>query len=68
MNHPVYYLKTMSDDDEINEVMDLLRDRLFGIVVTTSDYHPRGPGFDSWLHPINISGSIGSGMGSTQPR
>ena len=43
-------------------------DRLFGIVVSTSDCHPRGPGFDSRLYPRNFSGSIGSGMGSTQPR
>ena len=41
---------------------------LFGIVVSTSDCHPRGPGFDSRLHPRNFSGSIGSGTGSTQPR
>ena len=43
-------------------------DRLFGIVVSTSDCHPRGPGFDSRLYPRNFSGSIGSRMGSTQPR
>ena len=43
-------------------------DRLFGIVVSTSDCHPRGPVFDSRLHPRNFSGSIGSGTGSTQPR
>ena len=42
--------------------------RLFGIVVSTSDCHPRGPGFDSRLYPRNFSGSIGSGTGSTQPR
>ena len=41
---------------------------LFGIVVSMSDYHPRGPGFDSRLYPTNYSGSIGSGTGSTQPR
>ena len=46
----------------------LLQDRLFGIVVNTSDCHPRGPGFDSWLYPRNFSGSIGSGTGSTQSR
>ena len=44
------------------------RDHLFGIVVSTSDCHPRGPGFDSRLYPRNFSGSIGSGTGSTQPR
>ena len=38
------------------------------MVVSTSDYHPRGPGFDSRLYPRNFSGSIGSGTGSTQPR
>ena len=43
-------------------------DHLFGIVVSTSDCHPRGPRFDSWLYPRNFSGSIGSGTGSTQPR
>ena len=42
-------------------------DRQFGIVVITSDCHPRGPGFDSRLYPRNFSGSIGSGAGSTQP-
>ena len=41
---------------------------LFGIVVSTTDCHPRGPGFNSRLYPRNFSGSIGSGMGSTQPR
>ena len=43
-------------------------DRLFDIVVSTSDCHPRGPGFDSRLYPRNFSGSIGSGTGSTQLR
>ena len=43
-------------------------DRQFGIVVSTSDCHPRGPGFDSRLYPRNFSGSIGSGTWSTQPR
>ena len=43
-------------------------DQLFGIVVNTSDCHPRGPGFDSRLYHRNFSGSIGSGTGSTQPR
>ena len=28
---------------------------------------PSGPGFDSRLYPRNVSGSIGSGTGSTQP-
>ena len=41
---------------------------MFGIVVSTSDCHPRGPGFDSRLYPRHFSGSIGSGSGSTQPR
>ena len=44
------------------------RDHLFGIVVSMSDCHPRGPGFDSRLYPRNFSGSIGSGTGSTHPR
>ena len=43
-------------------------DHLFGIVVSTSDYHPRGPGFNSRIYPRNISESIRSGTGSTQPR
>ena len=43
-------------------------DYLFGIVVSTSDCHPRGPGFDSRLYPRNFSRSIGSGTGSTQAR
>ena len=46
----------------------IMYDRLFGIVVSASDYHPRGHGFDSRLYPRNFSGSIGSGTGSTQPR
>ena len=41
-------------------------DSLFGIVVSTSNCHPRGPGFDSRLYHRNFSGSIGSGTGSTQ--
>ena len=43
-------------------------DRLFGIVVSTSDCHPRGPGFDTRIYPRNFSWSIGSGTGFTQPR
>ena len=46
----------------------LLYDHLFGIVVSTSDCHPKGPGFDSRLYPRNFFGSIGSGTGSTHPR
>ena len=45
-----------------------LTDHLFGIVVSTSDCHPRGPGLESRLYPRIFSGSIGSGTGSTQPR
>ena len=41
---------------------------LFDMVVSTSDCHPRYPGFDSRLYSRNFSGSIGSGTGSTQPR
>ena len=44
-----------------------ITDHLFGIVVSTSDCHPRGPGFDSRLYPRNFSGSIRSGTGSIQP-
>ena len=43
-------------------------DRLFGIVVSTSDCHPISPGFDSRLYLRNFSGSIGFGTVSTQPR
>ena len=43
------------------------QEHLFGIVVSTSHCHPRGPGFDSLLYPRNFSGSIMSGTGSTQP-
>ena len=43
-------------------------DHLFGMVVSTSDCHSRGPGFDSRLYPRNFSRSIGSGTGSIQPR
>ena len=35
----------------------LIKDRLFGIVVGMSDYHPRGSGFDSRLYPRNFSRS-----------
>ena len=41
---------------------------LFGIMVSTSDCHPRVPGFDSLLYPRNVSGSIGSGTWHNQPR
>ena len=37
-------------------------------MVSTSDCHPRGSGFDSRLYSRNFSGSIGSGTVSTQPR
>ena len=40
-----------------------LRDHLFGIVVSTSGCHPRGPGFDSRLYSRNFYGSIGFGTG-----
>ena len=39
-------------------------DHLCGMVVSTSDCHPRSPRFDSRLYPKNFSGSIASGMGS----
>ena len=42
--------------------------RLFVRMVSTSDCHPRGLGFDSRLYPGNFSGSLGSGTRSTQPR
>ena len=45
----------------------MLGDHLFAIVVSMSDCHPRGPGFDSLLYPRNFSRSIESGTGSTQP-
>ena len=37
----------------------------FGLMVSTSDCHPRGPGFDSRLYLRNFPGSIEFGMGST---
>ena len=43
-------------------------DRPFGIAVSMTDCHPRGPGFDSRLYPRNFSGIYGSGTWSTQPR
>ena len=43
-------------------------DRLFSIVDKTSDFHPKGPGFDSQLYSRNFSGSKVSGTGDTQPR
>ena len=39
-------------------------DHLFGIVVSTSDCHPRGPGFDSRLYPRNFSRSLERGPSS----
>ena len=36
-----------------------------GVVVSMSDNHPRGPGFDSRLYFRNFSGNIWSGIGST---
>ena len=45
----------------------IIIDRLFGIVVTTSDCHPKDPRFDSRLYLRNVSGSVGSETGSTQP-
>ena len=44
-----------------------LSDRLVGIVVSMSDYHSRGSGFDSRLDHEFFS-YLGSGTGSTQPR
>ena len=51
----------------IFRVVQITPDHLFGIVVSMSDCHPRGPGFDSRLYPRNFSRSIGSRTGSTQP-
>ena len=36
---------------------------VYSLMVSTSDCHPRGPGFDSRLYPTNFSGT-----GSTQSR
>ena len=38
------------------------------IVVSSSDCHARGHGYNSRLNPRHVSGSIGSETGSTQPR
>ena len=40
-----------------------IEDRLFGIVVSTSECHKRGPRFDSRLYPRNFYGSVGYGRG-----
>ena len=45
----------------------ILCDRLFGIVVSTSDCHQRDPWFDSRLYPRNFSEGIGSVSRSTHP-
>ena len=50
------------------EIFILILDRLFGIVVSTTDYHPSDPGFNSRLYHRKCFGSIGSGIESTQPR
>ena len=57
------YLYSVLEEVEVR-VTVCVTDRLFGIVVSPSDCHPRGPGFDSRLYPRNFSGSIGS----AQPR
>ena len=44
-----------------------VQDRLFGVVVNTNS-HSRGPRFDFRLCCTKFSESIGSRMGSTQPR
>ena len=57
--------------NSINILADIfLTELLFSIVDSTSDCHPRGPGFDSRLYSRKFSGSrpIGSGTRSTQPR
>ena len=69
----VFYSECEKSDKFHSETLNLalgsfMCDHLFGIVVSMSDCHPRGPGFDSRLYPRHFSGSIGSGTGSTQPR
>ena len=39
----------------------------YSVEVRMSDYYPSGPRFYSWLYPRNFSGSIGSGIVTTQP-
>ena len=46
-------------DNVIMEKAVEWNDRLFDIVVSTSDCRPRGPGFGSRSYPRNFSGSIG---------
>ena len=58
---------SINNKEIIFGTVTLFQDRLFGIVVNMSDCHPRGPRFDSRLHPKNFTGSIGSGTESTQP-
>ena len=59
----MYYINTKFNNGKIE-----LSDHLSGIVVSTSDCHSRGPGFDSRLYPRKFSGSIGAGTRSTEPR
>ena len=73
-NYIIYKFKSLYKINYDFHIINLLKiiihisDHLFGIVVSTSDCHPRGPRFDSRLYPRNFSGSIGSGTGPTQPR
>ena len=55
-------------DPEIPITLRPIYDLLFGIVVSTCDYYPGGPHFDSRLYLIIFSGNIGSGKGPTQDR
>ena len=55
------FLNILEDSGKITRLCCEL-DRQFGIVVSTSDCHPRGPGFDSRLYPRTFSGT-----GSTRP-
>ena len=52
---------------KINFHYKYLTDHLFCIVISTSDCHPRGPGFDFRLYHRNISARVGPGADSTQP-
>ena len=49
-----------------NEEIKSDDDRLFVTVVSTSDYHAGGLGFDPRLYPTNFSRRIGSRTVSTQ--
>ena len=63
----MYYMSCPYQSSRLRFLI-MLGDHMFGMVVSTSDCHSKGPGFDSRLYPRIFSRRIGSGTGSTQPR